>query len=439
MGLREKLFGKKSDVNTYARFETITEKNPVFAQPFYAKDMYEQTLVRSIIERIAMAVSKLEPHIEGSARPKIAQAVATDPNSYQTWPQFLARCATIYYNDTNLFIAPEYDEITGAIIGIFPIECKYAELVDFNGEPWLRFHLLTGKTLAFELSEICILTRFQRGSDIFGGGNRLESTLKLIEAQERAQNEAIKNGAAIKWIGALNGMVREEDMEKKRERFREQNLDASNTSGLMVYDATFNNLQQVTPQSWTISTEEMQRIERNLFFYFGINEDILLNDYDENKWDAFYEGIIEFFAIMLGEGVSHMLYTRRERLTNKITFSANRLAYSSAATKRNMNKDMLDRGIFTINDALETLQMPTIGPDGDVRILRGEYKVGRTIQEILAAQTAQMQADTGIQDATVLEDTDAGGADGKDGLRGDSEGYGSAGDTDTGDVQQTKQ
>ena len=431
MGVLEKLFGKGkgTDVRDTGSFETIAEHRPTFYS--WNKDMYEQQLVRATIERIADACCKLEPNVVGTARPRIARAIETSPNQFMTWPTFLARCATIYYNENNLFIVPAFKPGTDVVTGIYPLMVNYAEVVEFRGEPWYRFHLPTGKVMALECAKVCLLTRFQYRSDYFGSKNILDSTLKLMSAQEQAQEQAIQNGASIRFIAALNGQVREDDMQAKRDRFTEQNLSSENKTGMMVYDATFKDVKQVEPKSWTIDPQEMQRIREDVFFYFGMNEAILTNDYDEGQWGAFYEGCIEPFALKLGEGLSKMLYTMRERPKNRIEFAADRLQYSSNATKRNMNKDMLDRGVYTINDALKVLQMPPV-EGGDVRILRGEYKVGYTLEDIFEVQKAQAEAE-GIAKASGSEwadiDRDAQDADLS---RGDSEGYGHGDDFDTG-------
>jgi len=97
---------------------------------------------------------------------------------------------------------------------------------------------------------------------------------------------------------------------------------------------------------------------------------------------------------------------------------------------------MCDRGIMTINEAREILQLPPI-ENGDVFILRGEYKVGYSFAEILAAQQAKLEA-TGGNNRVASPDEDRDGKDG-DTIRGDSDGYGTPGDTDTGDVTSTNQ
>ena len=415
-----------------------TAVETVGTRPFttgWSGSMYQQVLVRSVIERFAVACSKLKPEIQGSARPRVRRAVETSPNEFQTWPQFLYRCATLYMNNTTVCVVPEYKPGTQVQIGYYPIPLAQAEVVDHGGEYWLRWTSLDGDVRAIELAKVAVVTRFQYVSDWFGDGNILANTLSMLKAQEDAQKQSLNDSAQIRFIGQLNGQVREEDMAKKRDRFAEANLGVSNETPLMVYDNTFASIEQLKAQNWTIPSEEMERIENNVFDYFGINRRILQNAYDENAWDAFYEGCIEPFALALGEAMTQATFTMRERPANRIMFSSNRLEYAAASSKRNINKDMTDRGIMTINEGREILQLPPID-GGDIFILRGEYKVGHTFEEIFQAQQAANAAKSAGRVASPDEDRD--GVDG-DTIRGDSDGYGSPGDTDTGDVTSTNQ
>ena len=387
--------------------------------------MYQQVLVRSVIERFAVACSRLKPEIEGTARPRIRRAVETSPNQFQTWPQFLYRCATLYMNNTTVCVVPVYKPGTDLQIGYYPVPLTSAEVVEHAGEFWLRWRMPDGDERAVELSRVAIVTRFQYQSDWFGDGNILASTLSMLKAQEDAQKQAVNDSAQLRFIGQLQGQVREEDMAKKRDRFAKDNLSEENETPLMVYDNTFVSIEQLKAMNWTIPSEEMERIENNVFDYFGTNRRILQNSYDENAWDAFYEGIVEPFAIMLGEALSQATFTMRERPANRIMFSANRMEYASAASKRNMNRDMTDRALMTLNEAREILQLKPI-PGGDVFILRGEYRVGHTLDEIYEFQKAQVEAKIG----DVIENEDRDPQD-VDRMRLDAERE--FGDTDTGD------
>ena len=68
-----------------------------------------------------------------------------------------------------------------------------------------------------------------------------------------------------------------------------------------------------------------------------------------------------------------MLFSESERARgSQIIATANRLQYLSNADKLNVSSQLLDRGIFSINDVREIWNLAPV-EDGDRRIIRGEY------------------------------------------------------------------
>lgn len=422
MGLLEKLFGRKPSAKERARaqalmpyFKTITGYSATFST--YSGGVYEQALTRAAIDRFATACSKLKPEVSGTAQPRIARAFRTSPNEFQTWPQFLYRTATILECDTTAFVVKVFGRDLNTVTGLWTLKPEYVEVVEMYGEPWFRFHMGNGEVKVIEVANVCVLTKFQYGSDFFGSGNVLDATMKLIDAQEQAQDSAIRNGATIRFVGAVNGMMKDEDIEEKRKKFVADNLGPDNESGLLIYDNTFSDMKQVDPTHYVIDTAEMERIDKNVYDYFGVNEDIVQNKFDENVWDAYYEGKVEPFAVQLGEGLSRILYTQQERNRNGVMFSSNRLSYSSNASKRNMITNMIDRGVMSRNDARAVLQLPPI-EGGDEYVIRGEYILTDNLADhtVEAAKSAQKGKDLGVDDTNPHDvekkqfDTDAKGA-----------------------------
>ena len=377
MGLLDRLFPRHQQLAdktaTATNYKTITEYQTVFST--WDGKIYEQALVRSAIEKTSVLASKLKPEVLGDSSPRIRRALDVAPNQYMSWPKMIGRLMTILLNDNTAAVVPAFDKDM-QVTGIYPLKFDTAEVVDYKGEPWVRFYLGSGDPMAIELKWVCFLTRFQYESDFFGTSNSaLTSTLQLMDYQEQAQEAAIRNGANIKFIASASSSMRPEDIEKKRDEFSDRNLSTKNTSGLMIYDNTFDSMKQVEPVSYTVSPEEMDRIQRNVFNYFGVNESILQSSYTEEEFGAFYESQIEPFAVQLGEGLTQMLYTPTQRRHgNRVVFSANRLEYASNASKRNMIRDMLDRCVMTLNEAREILQLPPT-ENGDVFIARGEYYI----------------------------------------------------------------
>ena len=398
--------GPRADA-LHKQFSTITEYAPAFST--WSGGMYEKALVRSSIEKCAVFASKLKPEVLGTAKPRVRRLVNTAPNQYMSWPKMIGRLMTILMNDTTAAVVPALNDNLD-VVGLFPLKFESADVVEYAGEAWIKFYLGSGETMAIELEKVCILTRFQYESDFFGGGNgAITPVLQLMDFQDQAQENAIKNAANIRFIAAANGTMRPEDIDKKRDEFSERNLSAKNKSGLMVYDNTFESVHQIEPYSYTISDSEMARIEANVYNYFGINGDILRSDYSEEQFGAFYEGVVEPFAVQLGEGLTQMLFTQRERTAgNRVLFSANRLEYASNASKRNMIRDMLDRRIMTINEGREILQLPPV-PGGDVFIERGEYVSFDKDGNVLTQTGGRLVGPDGIieQPGSTLGDNDS--------------------------------
>ena len=117
----------------------------------------------------------------------------------------------------------------------------------------------------------------------------------------------------------------------------------------------------------------MKLIEKNVYQYFMVNEDVLQNKAYGDAWSAFYEGAIEPFAIQFSEVMTKMLFTLREQAQgNLVQLLANRLMYMTDRDKLNVSSQLLDRGIMSINDVREIWNLPPVD-GGDARIIRGEY------------------------------------------------------------------
>jgi len=375
-GLISKVLGRfrrRSDdrAKTASYFQTLTDYSPSFRT--WRGGVYEMELTRACVHAFASACSKGEPHIKGNGRPELVKAFMSWPNPFMTWPRFLYRLATIYEVDCTAFVVPTYDE-RGYTNGLFPIRPETTDLIDVDGEMWVRFSLRTGEHMAFPASEVCCISKYQYLSDYFGTQNNLQATMDLLNKQVQAEHNAVELGGKIKFIGKITGQVAPEDQRRKRDEFYARNF-TDNDTVLMTYDSTFADITQVKASTYTISTDEMERIDKHVFDYFGCNEDILQNKADEAKWDSYYEGKVETFFLHLSEGLTQSCFSRRmvtQTDANRIWFGSDRLQFVSAATKRNIVRDMTSYGIMTVNEGRQILDLPRL-PGMDVFMVRGEF------------------------------------------------------------------
>jgi hypothetical protein len=119
----------------------------------------------------------------------------------------------------------------------------------------------------------------------------------------------------------------------------------------------------------------MELINKGVYKYFMVNEDILMNRAYGDKWTAFYEGAVEPFAIQFSEVMTRMLFTFNEQTRdNRVIATANRLQYMSNTEKLNVSSQLADRGILNRDEVREIWNLSPL-PDGEGQeyIIRGEY------------------------------------------------------------------
>jgi hypothetical protein len=198
--------------------------------------------------------------------------------------------------------------------------------------------------------------------------------MDLIHIQNQGIEEGVKSAATYRFYAQVNNFTKADDLAKERKRFSEENFtrDAEG-GGLLLFPNTYTNINQVKSTPFTVPADEMKLIEKNVYQYFMVNEDILQNKAYGDAWSAFYEGAIEPFAVQFSEVMTKMLFTLREQAQgNEVMLTANRLQYMTNADKLNVSSQLLDRGIMSINDVREIWNLPPVD-GGDARIIRGEY------------------------------------------------------------------
>lgn len=368
--------------NARATFKTLTAYRPAFTT--WRGAIYESDLVRAAIDARARHISKLKVEIHGAAKPGLQSKLRQGPNQWQTWSQFLYRVSTILdaSERSTCIIVPVLDEYL-TVTGYFPVLPDKCEVVDFKGEPWLRYNFSHGQTAATPMRDCAVLTKYQYKNDFFGDGNgALDETMKLVHIQNEGIEEAVKNSATYRFMAQVNNFTMADDLAKERKRFTQENLVAdAEAGGLLLFPNTYQNIQQIKNTPYTVDAAQMELIKTNVSNYFGVNERVMQNLAAGDELDAFFNGAIEPFAIQFSEAMTKAIFTERERAQGSyLIANANRLQYMSTAAKVQMAKELLDRGVMTINEARELFNYADM-EGGDVAPIRGEYKATDDLTE----------------------------------------------------------
>ncbi|HAI86536.1 MAG TPA: phage portal protein, partial [Firmicutes bacterium] len=156
---------------------------------------------------------------------------------------------------------------------------------------------------------------------------------------------------------------KESDIKANRDRFVSEYMTMQNAGGIAALDAKAD-YKELNTQPLMINAAQMKELRNAVYRYFGVNEQIISGDYNEDQWNAFYESTIEPIAVQMSLEFTAKLFTSRERgHGNEIVFEANRLQYASVKTKLDL-REMVDRGAMTPNEWREVFNLaPVEGGD----------------------------------------------------------------------------
>lgn len=378
MNMIEKIFGRKEQpagLKNAQKFQLLEGYTPAFST--WNGSVYESELIRASLDAWGRHSAKLKPNISGAAYPELQKRMKVKPNQFQEWSKFLYQTATVLGVRNNVFLVRTRNE-DGVCNGMINILPQKWELVEWQGDVYIRFQLANNKMRAEKLSEVGIMTRFQYKNELFGESNAaLTPVLDLISIQRQGIKEGIKNGASYRFSAVSDNWASDEDLSKEMERFNEFTFaNKKSGGGVLLFPNTYSNVQQLKQDGYKVDAEEQKNIETSVFNYFGVNESILQNKAIGDSWLAFYEGFVEWFAIQLGEITSGMIFTERERIgyDNQIFFSSNRIQYMNNQDKLAFVQQMGDRGLLKRNEGREVFNLPPLPePYGSQIMARGEY------------------------------------------------------------------
>lgn len=411
MGFWNRLLGIPEEAPTpkdgRTKIEIIDKSAPYYWHTWNG-DVYENMLARSAIEATTRHIQKLQVGFKGSAQPKLQTRLKKAPNSWQTWSQFLARLNNILEVQGTAIICPIFDDY-GEIVGLTTVVPLYKEVRLIDDEYWVRLKVrgFEGKEqwLAIELSKIGIMVNHQYKSDFWGTDNAaLNETMELLDLQAQAAKVAVKGSTKYQFMAQVSPVIKDSDVKKEKDRFKETNMNSDDDSGILLFPQFYQNIQQIVPKNYLISTEEERFVRETLLNYFGVNENILQNKATTEELDSFYNGKVEPFAIQLEEVLTRMLFTIGEQgYGAAVIVRANRLQYMTTNEKSRMVDMMTNRGLMTRNEAREVFNLPALPDDiGNVLMARGEYyntvtglkmgvdsEVNQTIQTLEVDETTQ--------------------------------------------------
>ena len=335
--------------------------------PFGA-DMYRSDLVRSCIRALAEHTSKAnavckDEHIE--------RLLDICPNIYMNGKDFLYKVRTLLELRNTAFIYIQRDD-RNKVAGFYPVPYSTYEGIEYNSRLFIKFTFdgEAGTQLVLPWADLAVLRKDYNKKDIGGDDNSpIIGTLDLINTTNQGLANAVKATANLRGIlKSTKAMLSPESVKEQKDNFVRDYMNLANEGGIASIDAT-QDFVPITMSPTVTNAATIKELREDVYRYFGINDAIIMSDYNEEQMEAFYEARIEPFLVALGTELTRKVYSEREiGFGNQIIYESNRMSYASTKTKLAM-VSLVDRGALTPNEWRMMFNLAPVD-GGDVPIRR---------------------------------------------------------------------
>lgn len=355
MGILTSLFRQKQ-----RQPQAVIEINNKFSS--FSGTAYGNAAFRAAVDAIGRHTAKLQAHSNDT---QLETLLNNAPNAYMSGYDLIYKTAAAYFTNNNAFLLLTRDN-TGRITAVYPITPQSVEFMPgTDGEVYLECLFSDGRKAAFPYTDIVHLRRHFLTNDLLGDNNTpLFPLLDTAETLTQGIAASVKNGTSIRGVLKFTSLVNPAQVKTEKEQFVADYFNPANSGGVAATDQRFDFVPtNVTPYS--IPQEQIEAVNRQIYNYLGINVKIISGSYSENEFSAFYESVVEPFALQLSQEF-------KLKCGAEITFTAERMEFSSAATKIKLLHEAAPLGLITVNEARHLLALPPV-EDGDRRLQSLNY------------------------------------------------------------------
>ena len=339
----------------------------------------DEELVYAIADRIATQVSKLTPQVIRKndsgvviKNDRLAKLLALRPCPECNTADFLYKISHNAVTTGNGFAVICYNRDFTEIEAIRPISCNHFSIFEQDGILFFRFvWAYDGKEYTLPYQVVIHLKDRPSRKRFFGDDpfDDIRSSVDMLNITYDGIKNVVKNSAQLRGYLKFANFANDEDIKEQIRIFQNAYMTAENEGGIAGIGSEweFHELNQSPKQ---IPSSQLAFFKGNIRDYFGMSERIIKGEFTEADWNAFYESKIEIIAMKLSMEFTFKVFSERQReFGNRIKFVADRLQYASAATRMNIATALFDRGAITLNRMLEIMDEPTLGEEGEVRMV----------------------------------------------------------------------
>jgi len=289
-GLFQSIFGRHpASRDSLPAFRLLSTYDSSFT-PFDGR-AWDIATVRSAVDAWARNAAKIQPrHIRraGGRRETVSDGLERilqiRPNPYMTAYAFYYRVAAQFIVYNNAFILPVFD--AGRLTALYPVNASRVDLVEDMGCMYARLTFATGSSYTVPYEHLVHLRRHYLDNDIFGDDNRpLLPTLDTAAAFNKSMSKFARLISIVRGILETTTVTKDEDLSRRRDAFVRDNFSVENNGSGVIITDTKNKYTPINQKEVPIPTGQLEFVRREIYDYFGVNEDIVQNKADAEKMD----------------------------------------------------------------------------------------------------------------------------------------------------------
>ena len=342
-----------------------------------------EELLNEVADRIATQASKLTPQVirkddKGVVikNDRLAKLLALRPCRELNTVDWLYKIVHRAVRTGDSFAIIMYNHDFTEIEEIPVVTCTSYTIYEDNGYLLFRYTwAYDGKQYTVPYDVVIHLKDRPTDKRFFGTNaeDDLRASVDMLNTTYDGIKNVVKNSASLRGYMKYNNWIDDEDLKAKVSEFQKAYMSAANEGGIAGIGSEWE-FKELTQTPKQIPTSQLNFFKENIRDYFGMSADIIKGDYDEAKWNAFYESKIEVIAMKLSMEFTYKVFTERQRgFGNRIKFVADRLQYATATARLTIATALFDRGGITLNRMLEIMDEPTLGEEGEVRMVSLNY------------------------------------------------------------------
>lgn len=322
---------------------------------------YGNATFRAAVDSVARHCGKLKAHTGNEC---ISHLLQNAPNGYMTAYDLLYKAATAYFTQNNSFILIQRGgEGIDAFYNLNPASVEFSGGRD--GAIYAKMLFANGEQVTLPYSDVVHIRRHFSSNELLGADNSpLYPLIDTAETLTQATAKAAQNAVNIRGVLKFTSLVNPTQVKLEKEQFVRDYLGVSNAGGVAATDQRFDFVpSNTTPYS--VPAEQTNAINAAIYAYLGINAKIVDGTFSEDEFQSFYESVIEPFALQLS-----LEFTAKCGVD--VTFTSERMEFSSAKTRISLLRELLPFGVVSINEARKLLALPPV-EDGDRRLQSLNY------------------------------------------------------------------